>query len=208
MTRYCVLDFETKDPYISLGLGAGWIYDLHSQYSLFKVLGFGFLTIADSNIGEATYLDLNKVENIESIKELLESHDGVIMHNAQYDLGCLKALKIKIDHLKVYDTKIMAQLYNNTLNSYSLDYLSKKYLPKELQKDQQRLIESVALQGLLKSPSGKTVSCTNKTFPERALKWAYQNMDVLQELDFETIAHYAKMDVIATANLFNYFLEE
>lgn len=212
MTKYLVLDFETVDPYIARGMGAGWVYPLHVPTSDFRVIGFSYQTISDGMVGMTQYCALDDIRSRESNFNLLSSflHGdfAVIMHNSQYDLGCLLSLGIDISKLKVFDTKIMAQLYDNTLPSYSLDFLSKKYLPESQQKKQGSLADVVRKHELLRSPSGSPADPDAKTYNGRALKWAYQHMDIIQEKDFEAMAFYAKQDVIATANLFKFFVGE
>lgn len=200
---YLVLDFESKDPYIGLGLGAGWVFSLEvPQTSLFKVLGFSFCWLINNKLREAQYVRIDHAAAKELLQCLLDECGGVIMHNAAYDLGCLEALGIDTKDLVVYDTKIIAQLYDNILDSYSLDSLSKKYLPQNLQKKKNSLVDIVKEHQLLKTPKGKPVNINTKTYDQRAQTYAYQNMDILQDLDFDKFSYYAKQDVISTGNLF------
>jgi DNA polymerase I-like protein with 3'-5' exonuclease and polymerase domains len=197
------LDFETKDPYIRLGLGAGWVYKIHVENSTFKVLGYSLCWITN-HIKAPSY---HRISELDYLKHSLDQADGVIMHNAQYDLGCLRALGIEIKNLKVYDTKIIAQLYDNNLQSYSLDNLSKLYLPQDQQKKKSSLADSVKKHHLLRTPGGRDPDENAATYMQRAAKFAIENMDVMQEVDFAAVAEYANYDTIATANLFLKYIE-
>lgn len=217
--RYLVLDFETKDPYIDLKMGAGWVYPLHVPTSIFKVIGFSYLEITDIMNNEGTYLSnptylgltelINgEIQHLGLLKSLISTADAVIMHNAQYDLGCLLALGIDITAITVLDTKVIAQLYDNTLPSYSLEPLSNTFLPEDQRKVKGSLGDVVKKHKLLRSPKGNECDPNASTYMERAIKWAYSNMDIIQELDFEAMAYYATQDVIATAHLFLHFTKE
>lgn len=224
-----VLDFETFDPYISRGLGSGWTYKLNVDKSDFRVLGFSYTWLDGVEIRYLPLTDLNspgmggstqtKLQNLGLLQSLLNKADGVIFHNAPYDLGCLLTLGIDITNLVVYDTKIIGKLYDNRLFSYSLEDLSKKYLPQDKQKKKNSLIEIMeehALGPLEKLKHHKTISYSNllekkkqtKTYLPAMNKWAYSNMPVLQEKDFTKFAYYAEQDVIATVELFKLFTKE
>lgn len=214
--KFLVFDFETKDPYISLGLGAGWVFPLHIQNALSRVIGVSYCLV-DLDTKEMTsriYLDLDiqgnligteldeVYQNISKFSRLIQKYKKVIAHNAQYDLGYLLTLGIDIKDLEVYDTKIIAQLYDNSLMSYSLDFLSKKYLKQKDQKDKGSLVDIVTAHKLIK------MKPTCKSYYKRAMKFVYENMDVLQRLDFNTMAHYANLDTTATAKLFLGFIKK
>lgn len=196
------LDFETKDMYLDrkIGMGPGWVYALHNPTTtLFKVIGFSYHFIEDGHMyGTSKYLPAIEQE-IHFLKtRLLKDIDGVVMHNAQYDLGCLRALGIDIKDLKVYDTKVIGHLYDNNLMSYSLASLAEKYLGEK--KGHQTLID------LAKShPEASQFKETNKTYESQLLKWAYQNMDKLQEHNFKGVAEYANQDTLLTAKLFLHY---
>lgn len=129
-----------------------------------------------------------------------ENH-SVIMHNAQYDLGCLMSLGISIEHLKVYDTRIMAALWDSELPSYSLDFLLRQYFG--TQKAQNRLVDVVRNFNLC--PDLKPA---NKTFTSAATKWAYSNMNIVQAADPGAMADYANQDITGTGILFKFLYEK
>lgn len=204
MALYLGLDFETKDPYIGMGLGAGWPTKVHYPFqSLFFPIGFSICwynsetkKIENPNYYKSMPEYYNC--NLEILVGLLKEADYIVMHNAQYDLGCLRSLGIPINDLKVFDTKIMGILYDNTLWSYSLDPLLAKYLGQKKAKN--RLIDVIIQKNLC--PNLKQ---TNKTFLRDAEKWAYSNMDVIQEMDFKAMADYANQDTKGMMELFRYY---
>ena len=86
-----VFDFETQDPYIGWGAGAGWVYYLkHGNSSKFRNLG---VAVYDPESGYEEYItDKNKA------KRLFKKYDTLVAHNSQYDLGCLLCWGIDIDN--------------------------------------------------------------------------------------------------------------
>lgn len=198
MSNLLLLDFETSDKAIGLDLGAGYIFP-----NLFKVLGWStaILDTTTKQIQMPCY-----VRHTDDWKQclfrLIDKFDGIIAHNAQYELGILQYLGMDISKLKVYDTMIIAKLYDNNLFQYNLEALSKKFLNKDLQKNKDLLGEVVRKHKLLKTPKGGDVNPDTKTYLTRATKWAYSNMDKIQELEPEIMAEYCNQDLIATGHLF------
>lgn len=201
--RFFCLDFETKDPYLSsaIDLGPGWVYKIHVPTALSFATGYSFCFVEDGVVRESKYLAITD-QNIQLLSDLIRDNPNVIMHNAQYDLGYLRSLGININNIKIYDTKIIAQLYDNTMDMYSLDYLSKVYLRTESQK------EKFVLAGIVERHKLIKMAPTCKTFQQAAVKFAYENMDIMQEKDFEAMARYANQDTQATANLFVLFTKK
>jgi len=203
--RLLVLDFETKDPYLSkeLNLGPGWVYMIHNPTAkLAFPIGFSFCFIENNIISEPKYLAMTE-QNLGALKDLVRENKNIIMHNAQYDLGYLLACGVSISDIQVYDTKVMAKLYNNTLErgvGYHLEGLSDLYLSKDQQKEKFNLIEVVRANKLI------SMSAERKSFSKKAIDFAYSNMDLIQKTDFEAMARYAKQDIVATANLFIKFI--
>jgi DNA polymerase-1 len=188
--KYLVIDFETKDPYIQRGLGSGWIYGIKVPSSDFRILGAAVL-----HGGIKEYLT-NELE----ILELVDKAEYLIMHNAQYDLGCLLYLKHKLNHpieLKdkpLYDTEIMSRLCNSSMMSHSLDALGSKYF--NVSKGDKFLSDAVAKYNL----SPRKIS--NE---QHRVNFAKKNMDLVQMADLNAMAEYAIQDVIITDKLFKYF---
>lgn len=109
-----VLDAETHDPNISNGKGAGWVY------SDFEILGFA---IKHDNNHPVFVTNRNDLERF------VTNAKTIICHNAQYDIGCLDRLNIRIPNTTVIvDTMILMTLYDNSLRSYSLEAISNSIL--------------------------------------------------------------------------------
>lgn len=216
-----VLDFETFDPYLGArDLGPGWTYALNVPTSDFRVLGYSYCWINSIN-GQllkpikGSYCIITQ-ESISHLKQILSITSGVVMHNSPYDLGCLLVLGIDISNIKVYDTLVISKLYDNRLFKHDLESLSKKYLNKDEQKDNQALIEIMEEHrlGPLSKLDNQEKHCVRdydvmfeakrkqKTYIQSMLRWAKQNMGVLQNKNFEKFSHYACQDVIATGELF------
>jgi DNA polymerase I-like protein with 3'-5' exonuclease and polymerase domains len=208
--NYLILDFETKDPYISLGLGAGWVFGINVPTHLFKVLGFSF-AFYDDKTGELEDLQYVAVKDnaYETLRYLLlQTQHRLIAHNSTYELGCLRSLgfsKEEIDQIIVYDTVIMAKLFDNTLLGYDLESLSKLFLNKDQRKNTDLLIDKVIELKLVPEPKRAGYNVDN--FRRKCKQFAYQNLDVLQEQAYETVADYCNADIIATGQLFKYFIK-
>jgi len=186
------LDAETKDEYMS-ELGAGWAYALHTKAKEFKVLGMACHELMDGKDGFSGY-----VTNVEGIAGLVKRADTLVMHNAQYDLGCLKVLGIPVEGKKIFDTMIMGKLYNNSLTSYSLDNLSKMYLGKQKSND----LLATTVMGL---QAYQESAVKAKAKPATALTWAKSNMD---KIPVEVVAEYAMMDIECTKGLYEFYKDK
>lgn len=210
------LDFETKDPYIGRGLGAGWVYAInYPELADFFPIGYAYnlvdldtmkpiTTIRYQKLSNESLLDAKN--NSTDLAHLIAENNVMIAHNASYELGTLLALGIDVDHLEVYDTKLIAKLYDNTLFSYSLEPLSNKYCPYKAK--QANLLELIVLHHkLLKTKNGKDKRTDTKAFPAAARKFAYNNMPLMQKLEPEIVADYAKYDIVATNELLKIFFK-
>lgn len=113
MSYVLTFDFETRDPSIALGRGAGW------PYKDFDILGAAYKINNHPSVW---------TEDMNELKEKINGARTIIAHNAQYDLGCLSRLGILFDDKLCVDTSILAKLFDNTLMSYSLDSLAKDFL--------------------------------------------------------------------------------
>lgn len=124
------LDFETFDPTL-LKYGSGAVLKYHYPEIEFDIIGCG---VSDGQSEQ--YIDFKEQNAREYLKNLLQKYDIWIMHNAIYDLGCLKYiyrenLKIPIAH----DTLLMAKLVDQQLDRkikfskkpYSLEALAKYF---------------------------------------------------------------------------------
>lgn len=115
------IDFETVDPFITLGYGSGWVFKVNHASHDFKILG---ASIKIDN--EATYYEAN----LEAIKQIVTTNKSLVMHNAAYDMGCIIALfdgKFDWSEYTIYDTMIMGKLHTQNLMSYSLSSLGEQF---------------------------------------------------------------------------------
>ena len=190
------LDFETRDPYLSRGLGPGWTFAInYPEKHDFKVLG---AAIRRPN-GNTEY-----IEDLELVCQLISDYDGLIMHNAIYDYGIIKYGCQLYDiplpkHLLIYDTMILAKLTDCTRKSYSLENLAKHYRIslKESSLLSDYVYESGLYAQLKKQRTGKNF--TKRPVEKQLLNIAYENLDLI---DSSVVAKYAIADVQATTELF------
>jgi len=211
--RILTLDFETKDPYIGLKLGPGWVYAYNVENHLFKALGAAIRT-HDEHIEYVT--DWNQ------LRQYIDDHDAILCHNAPYDVGILKYLykgtdtEKVIDSKVILDTKLLFKLYDSTLMSYSLDPLAKKYLG--IPKGHNILVDAVWENDLYpwlkkeinaKNKAEKAGEVYERTMPDekKILKWAYSNMDVIQGVDYNRMADYAISDIDNTYKLYQFVVD-
>jgi len=215
---FLILDFETLDKYLSkdIDLGAGYPFAInYPEASLFYPLGasFCYYDTEDGSISKSEYLKLggnlivpNSIQDSQSdtpafrqLVDLVKNAENIVCHNAPYDLGCLLSLGIKINHLKVYDTMIIAKLFDSNHYSYSLSNLLSNYQLAE--KMTGSLIDVVKRHNLLKTPKGNFVRQDTKTYDKKAKDFAYGNMNLIQELAPDDMAFYANHDTQGCARL-------
>ena len=215
MESIVYIDFETNDPFISRKLGAGWVFAVNTDTKDFKVLGCSVLEPGK----EPIYLtDMN------ILMQIVSTYDAICAHNATYELGCLKVLEKQYpdfkgisDKLKIYDTKLLYKLYDNTLLSYSLDGLSKKYLKAE--KGYDKLIDAVwkldiypwkksELTAKFKAEAQGFNYVRERPVDKKLLKFAYENMGLIQQLDLTTMSEYAILDVVLCKELYQKVKDE
>jgi DNA polymerase I-like protein with 3'-5' exonuclease and polymerase domains len=163
------LDFETHDPAIGRRQGAGW------PFKDFEVLGMAYKK--DANPPQFT-------TDESEMRELVLEAKSLIMHNAQYDLGCLHRLKIGYEDKPIIDTLILAKLYDNTQFSYSLDNLGRDFLG--ITKDY-GLLEELA--------------------KELGIRKYMAHMKQLFEHSPKIVAEYARKDVEITYRLAQWYKE-
>lgn len=219
--RLLLLDFETVDESISLGLGAGWAFAANNLDTVrFEVVGWSTaildtdtMTFSEPNYFQARTGALQVTPHIGSQSELsnlINKTDGIIAHNTTYELGCLKVLGIDfLKTKKIFDTKIMAQLYFNEVehlagrSAFSLENLSEVYLPKEQRKAIDLLIDAAIQNKLVEEPRRKGYNI--ERFRDKVQKWCYSNMD---KLPSNVIGEYCNRDLVATGNLFIKFIDK
>lgn len=197
------IDFETKDPYITFGYGAGWTFALRGYTNPeFKLLG---ASVKIDNTPTEYITDLQKIADI------VIRADNLVMHNAQYDVGCLlvlfKLLSITWNYkdVYIYDTMLMAKLLNQHRQSYSLESLSVHY--GMTLKDKSILNDYVWDSGLYQKWYKDHYSRNRHKKPKDGdlFQFAITNMDLIPE---EIAGAYCDSDVNATYDLFVIFNEE
>lgn len=161
-------DFETHDPSIALKRGAGWVY------RDFDILGVAYKT--DRDPAEFT-------TDMAYFRDLVGKADTLVCHNATYDVGCLRRLGINYDDKTIIDTQILAKLYDNTRQAYSLNSLGEDYLGQK--KDHEALLDA---------------------FPGISIKKIMSNMREVFSSCPEVVARYAKTDVELTRLLYDKFM--
>ena len=126
------IDLETRDPHIK-SKGPGWATQDGEicGYAVATDDWTGYIPIAHLGGGN---IDKRIVNNW--MKKLLALPNEKIMHNAQYDLGWLRASGFEVNG-RIIDTMLIASLLDENRFSYSLnacayDYLNKTKSEKDL----------------------------------------------------------------------------
>jgi len=171
------LDFETKDRGIDAGLGAGWPYN-----NLVDVIGYSY-ALGDAPVRWSTCHN--------KLKALVESVEAIACHNASYDVGILIMLGIDISQVLIYDTLIMAKLYDNSYLSYSLNKLSEKFF-NEVKLEEK--FKDIAVE--LKLVKSKTMD---------PVKYCKINLDKVYAAYPDVVIDYANQDVELLRKLFYKF---
>lgn len=173
------LDFETKDHGKLLGLGAGW------PYNRVDIIGYAY-AFDDCQV--------NWLEDVKTLESIVALSDAIICHNAVYDVGILHMLGVNYADKLIYDTQIIAKLYNNTLISHGLNSLSRLYLNDE--KEETAFISIAKELRLVKSSARDPI------------KYCKENLDVVYKYYPTVVIDYACQDVALTRDLFKFFFED
>ena len=136
------IDLETCDPWLKTH-GPGWA---------FKDRGY-IIGIAVATSGWKGYFPIKHTmgPNLDEqvvrrwLQKQLDAPNAKIFHNAQYDIGWLKAEGYTINGT-IHDTMMAAPLLNENEYSYSLNSIGKEYLGEE--KDESLLIEAAQAWGV------------------------------------------------------------
>ena len=197
------IDWETVDPYISLGYGSGWVFALRGYRNPeFRLLGASV---------KVDNQDTRYITNMDELRSLIREHQIFCMHNAQYDIGCtlyLFALNNEvwdIKNLMFYDTMLMGKLVTQDLFSYSLSSLSNKYggAVKEGETLTDYLWSSGLYQKLYKEKTGRNKHV--RPSEDVLFEMAINNMHQIPD---EIVGQYCNADVNATYDLYNIFKRE
>ena len=118
------IDLETKDDGINNGLGAGWATGRG------KIVGFAVATEGWQGYYPMEHFgggNLIKEQVLQYMKDVCALPCRKIFHNAQYDVGWLKAYGIEVRG-EIVDTMIAGALINENRYTYKLNALAKDYL--------------------------------------------------------------------------------
>ena len=171
------IDLETKDEGITNGLGAGWASGRG------EIIGFavavegwqGYFPFGHYGGG-----NLIPEQVKQYMKDVCSLPATKIFHNAQYDVGWLKASGIEVKG-QIVDTMVAAALINENRWSYSLNALSVDYL------------------GEIKAESDLKEAAAAHGVDAKAEMW---------KLPAEHVGHYAEQDARLTLLLWQRFKAE
>ena len=164
------IDLETCDPWLR-SHGPGWACKDRGHIIGIAIAteGWkGYFPVAHSN---GANLDKNVVRRW--LQKQLDAPNAKIYHNAQYDVGWLKAEGYTING-EIHDTMMAAPLLNENEYSYSLNSLGKMYLGEV--KDETMLTEAAQIFGV--DPKSEMY----KLAPEYVGMYAEQDADLTYRL--------------------------
>ena len=167
------IDVETRDPNLK-NKGPGWPTKDGEVigYAVATSFWSGYLPVKHFGGGN---LDENIVKRW--LKKVLANNADKIMHNAQYDLGWLRAEGFDVNG-RVIDTMVTANLLDENRFSYSLNALGYDYL------------------GKVKSEKGLIQAARDFGVDPKSEMWKLPAMYVGQ---------YAEMDAVLTLELWTHF---
>lgn len=152
-----------------------------------RVFGFSISTPD----GNDYYYDIRETPNaVQWLNDQLRGYQGILVcHNLSFDYIMSHYSGIQLPIEQCVDTCILACLINEHEMSFSLDYLSKKYLPSMNQKQGDMLYTEMA-----------------KIFGGRATRNV--QMKRIAEAPSQLVGEYAKADTRATLELYKWQLEQ
>jgi DNA polymerase I-like protein with 3'-5' exonuclease and polymerase domains len=174
--KQIAIDLETRDPNLK-SLGPGWARK-DGEVVGYAVAIDGWSGYFPVNHLGGGNLDRRLVERW--MKKVCECPAEKIFHNAQYDVGWLRAHGIEVKG-RIIDTMVVASLLDENRRSFSLNSVAYDYLNKV--KSEKELIESARAFGL----------------DPKAEMWKMPSMHV---------GKYAEVDAELTLELWNYFKVE
>ena len=171
------IDLETRDEGINKGMGAGWATNSG------EIIGFavavegwqGYFPFGHFGGG-----NLIPEQVKQYMKDVCSLPATKIFHNAQYDVGWLKASGIEVNG-KIVDTMVAAALIDENRWSYSLNALSIEYL------------------GEVKAETDLKEAAASHGVDAKAEMW---------KLPAEHVGHYAEQDARLTLLLWQRFKAE
>ena len=168
------VDVETRDPNLKT-LGPGWARKDGEivGYAVATSQWSGYVPVNHFGGGN---LDKRIVEKW--MQEVLSTPAKKIMHNAQYDLGWLRATGFKVEG-RIIDTMLTASLLDENRFSYSLNALAYDYLSK---------------------------TKSEKTLQDAAKDFGVDPKGELWKLPAMYVGPYAETDAVLTLELWNYFI--
>ena len=164
------IDLETCDPWL-LSHGPGWAFKDRGY-----IIGIAVATDGWSGyfpIAHKSGANLDQAVVRRWLQKQLDAPNDKIFHNAQYDVGWLKASGYTING-KIHDTMVAAPLLDENKRSYSLNNLGKYYLGAI--KDETMLTEAAHAFG------ADAKSEMYKLAPEYVGKYAEQDAAMTYEL--------------------------
>lgn len=167
------IDVETRDPHLR-ERGPGW------PTKNGEVVGYAIAVAGWSTyipIGHAGGGNLDARITARWLKKVFECPADKIMHNAQYDLGWLRAMGFTVNG-KIIDTMMTASIIDENRFSYSLNALAYEYL-------------------------GKTKS--EKTLTEAAKSFGVDPKAEMWRLPAMYVGPYAEVDAELTLELWDHF---
>lgn len=196
-----VIDFETHDPLLKK-YGSGAVFKYHYPEIDFDILGCGVKTEQ-----EEVYIDFVNDNNAKTkLSKYMKEASIIVMHNAAYDLGCIKYIykeskEIEKYLLIIHDTMLMAKLiFQVKKGGYGLEELAKKYSCDSL-KQSNSLHEYVWESGLYKKLHKERTAKKCHKRPSEAIleKFCKTNLKLLPS---EIVGNYCLNDVKATWDLY------
>lgn len=198
--KLLVLDAETNDPHLKL-YGQGWVFGVHYPEYEFNVILFAYMT-HEGKIGTTN--------DWKELQGLIEAHDGIIGHNLMYDIGCLlfvaqrANIAFNLESKQFFDTMIMAKLYNQNFNSYSLDYLGGVLV--NCKKESSILHDWAWSTGIYSDAKKQDTGRCRKVRPSDAVleQWCKSNMGIFPR---EVLDQYAIKDIVITRKLYDKLID-
>ena len=207
LNKVVYVDIETKDPYLSRGLGSGWVFRLHNYPDNdYKIIGVA--------INDKYYTNIKSACSI--VQGYVDNGYTIVCHNALYDLGGLMSYGVDFKDCYVLDTRICAILFDNTLKcGYSLDELAKKYLKLTKLEDgiiraawDKEIYPMLKKEQMDKRKAGLEYTregLENKY--NKVKRWTKENLDIMQEECPEVVEQYAVMDTRLCKRLLEFFVK-